>query len=63
MDEAGKRYRQLNIGERIEKGDQVRNAFIGWNEIHWTAIGAVITNPKDNAAYPCGFYRREIPRV
>lgn len=59
MEENGKRYRMLQIGETIEAGDEVR---IGgrWKEVVVWSIPQVVTNPILNIGYPQGYYRRPI---
>lgn len=58
MEENGKRYRMLQVGETIEEGDEVN---IGKWVIANAVIGKVVRpNEEDeNALLPQGYYRRE----
>lgn len=57
MEENGKRYRMLQVGETIEVGDEVRAA--GSWIICGSSIGQVVRNEWEGI-YPQGYYRRPI---
>ncbi len=61
MEENGKRYRLLNVGERIEENDEVcpepQNK---WYQMDGEHFGQRITDPDRNLSYPYGYYRRPI---
>lgn len=60
MEENGKRYRLLNVGERIEEGDEVcpqpHNEWYQMDEEHFGQRIAADAS----YAYPYGYYRRPI---
>lgn len=65
MEENGKRYRMLQVGETIEDGDEV-NCYTGhgdermWERYDGGWFGSVVTDPAKNVALPQGYYRRPI---
>lgn len=58
MEENGKRYRMLQVGETIEEGDEV-NILGGWERIMPTHSGCKI-NDDTKYTFPAGYYRRPI---
>lgn len=63
MEENGKRYRLLNVGEQIEVGDEWQyRASQKWSKFldQVYAEKPYITDPALNRAFPYGYYRRPI---
>lgn len=57
MEEDGKKYRMLQIGETIEEGDEVKFR-TGWEPMNGF-IGAIVQT-NNGGAMPQGYYRRPI---
>lgn len=63
MEENGKRYRMLMVGETLEAGDEVR-LFNQWKPFHAQWIdekySPFMVREDQNGPFPVGYYRRSI---
>lgn len=63
MEENGKRYRMLQVGETLEAGDEVNIVHReGWQPFDFTLIhwDPFVVGADRNGPMPVGFYRRPI---
>jgi len=59
MEENGKRFRMLQIGETIDGGDEVQ--FCGaWHPCSGLSLDCVVSDPRNELGFPQGYYRRPI---
>lgn len=58
MEENGKRYRMLQVGETLEAGDEVNHSG-KWHK-YSMKYGASAIRKDDGGAMPVGYYRRPI---
>lgn len=70
MEENGKRYRLLNVGEEFQEGDEYKATdfskmeneigHYSWMQLGYYYHGHVVTDAEKNNSFPYGWYRRPI---